>query len=144
MLPILKHYRPNLVDQFFGNDVFDNFLSVNLPAFKGTMPAINIIENNENYRIEVASPGMKKEDFRIDLENDLLTISSEQRNEKEEKDEKFMRREFNYCGFKRSFILPDSTDSEKIQANHNNGILTVTIPKREEAKVKPPRQININ
>ncbi len=144
MLPTLRHIRPDFVDQFFGNDVFDNFFSTNLPAFKGTIPAINIIEGKDNYRIEVASPGMKKEDFRIDLENDLLTISSEQKQENEEKNDKYMRREFSYSGFKRSFILPDSTDAEKIEASHNNGILTVVIPKREEAKVKPPRQININ
>ena len=144
MLPTLKHFRPGLVDQFFGNDVFDNFFSINLPSFKGTMPAINILEGKDSYRIEVASPGMKKEDFRIDLENDLLTISSEQKNEKEENNENYMRREFNYCGFKRSFILPESTDVEKIEANHNNGILTVTIPKREESKIKPPRRISIN
>ena len=144
MLPILKHYNPRLVDNFFGNDLLDNFFNVNVPTFKGTVPAINIIEGKESYRIEVASPGMKKEDFRIDLENDVLTISSERKADKEEKDEKYTRREFSYCSFRRSFILPDSTDADKIEATHNNGILNIVIPKKEEAKEKGPRQISIN
>ncbi|OQA00959.1 MAG: Hsp20/alpha crystallin family protein [Bacteroidetes bacterium ADurb.Bin408] len=73
----------------------------------------------------------------------MLTISSEKQNNKEEKDEKFMRKEFNYCSFKRSFALPQTADTEKINAMHNNGILSVQIHKKEEAKEKPMRQIEI-
>jgi HSP20 family protein len=143
MLPIMRNYSPSLVDHFFGDNLFDNLFSGDFPVVKGNVPAINIVEGKENYRIEVASPGLSKEDFKIDVHNDVLTISSEKKHEHEEKNEKYMRREFSYCGFKRSFILPDSTDAEKIQASHNNGILIVSIPKKEEAKEKEPRQISI-
>jgi HSP20 family protein len=139
----MRNYSPSHVDHFFGDNLFDNLFSGDFPVVKGNVPAINIVEGKENYRIEVASPGLSKEDFKIDVHNDVLTISSEKKQEHEEKNEKYMRREFSYCGFKRSFILPDSTDAEKIQASHNNGILTVSIPKKEEAKEKEPRQINI-
>ena len=144
MLPTLKHYRPSFVDHFFGNDVFDNFFGSNFPVIKGTMPAINIFEGKDNFQIEIASPGMKKEDFNIKLDNDLLTISSEQKMENEEKNGTFVRKEFNYLSFEKTFILPDYTDTEKIEATHNNGILTIVIPKKEEAKVKSSRQISIN
>jgi len=143
MLPILRNYSPSFVDHFFGDNLFDNLFNGDIPAIKGSVPAINIIEGKDNYKIEVASPGLSKEDFKIDLHNDVLTISSEKKHEKEEKEGKYMRREFSYCGFKRSFILPDSTNVDKIEASHNNGILTVSIPKKEEAKEKEPRQISI-
>jgi len=143
MLPNLRTYSPSIVDQFFGNDFLDNFFGRDYPALKGYTPAVNIVEENDNYRIEIAAPGLEKEDFKIDLHNDLLTISSEKKQENEEKNENYMRKEFNYRCFKRSFILPDLTDADKIEASHKNGILLVTIPKKEEAKVKAPRQIKI-
>lgn len=143
MLPTLKNYNQNIVDRFFGNDLFDSFPGFNFPVIKAGAPAINIAENSDNFRIEVAGPGMKKEDFRIDLDNDLLTISSEKKESSEEKNEKYMRKEFSVCEFKRSFILPDTVDSGRIDASYSNGILAITIPKKEEAKEKEPRQIAI-
>jgi HSP20 family protein len=144
MLPRLRTFSPSLVDNFFNNDFFDNFISNHAPVLKSSMPAINIIESKENFRIEIANPGLDKEDFKIDLHNDLLTISGEKKSENEEKDEKYMRKEFNYTYFKRSFILPDSANAENIEATHKNGILTVTINKKEESKEKEPRQISVN
>lgn len=107
------------------------------------MPAVNIVEEKDDFRIEVAAPGLDKKDFKIDLNNNVLTISSEKNDEKEEKSERFMRREFSYSSFKRSFTLPETAQVDKIVANHKNGILQITIPKKEEARVKPPRQIAI-
>ncbi len=142
MLPILKN--SNLVDNFFGNDLFDNIFNSNFSAVNVNLPAVNIIESKENFRIEIAAPGLNKEDYKIDLHNDLLTISSEKKSENEEKNEKYMRKEFNYASFKRSFIIPDSANVDSINASYKNGILNVTIPKKEEAKEKAPRQISIN
>lgn len=131
---------PSLVDEFFGKDLlgnmFDGYTGVN-------MPAVNIAEGKEDFRIDVAAPGLEKKDFKIDLDHNVLTISSEKKDEKEEKLEKYMRREFSYSSFKRSFTLPDTAQLDKISANHKDGILQITIPKKEEAKVKPPRQIAV-
>jgi HSP20 family protein len=144
MLPALrkKSVFPSLIDEFFGSDVFPGFF---LDFDKRMVsPAVNIIESKDNYRIEVAAPGLDKADFRINVENNVLTISAEKEEKNEEKDEQFMRREFNYSTFSRSFTLPESLDAEKISANHNSGVLNVVIPKREEAKAKPARTINIS
>ncbi|MBN1337871.1 MAG: Hsp20/alpha crystallin family protein, partial [Bacteroidales bacterium] len=94
------------------------------------------------FRLEVAAPGLSKEHFRIDLENDTLTLSSNLHQDLG-KDEVILRREFCYNVFERSFVLPDSVDTGKIEASHDNGILRIILPKREEAKVKPPREIKI-
>lgn len=131
---------PSLVDEFFGKDLLGNIID----GFTGVnMPAVNIVEEKDDFRIEVAAPGLDKKDFKIDLNNNVLTISSEKNDEKEEKSERFMRREFSYSSFKRSFTLPETAQVDKIVANHKNGILQITIPKKEEARVKPPRQIAI-
>jgi HSP20 family protein len=107
------------------------------------MPSVNIIEGKEDFRIEVAAPGLEKGDFKINLDNNVLTISSEKQDNREEKEERYMRREFSYTSFRRSFSLPQSVEGDKIAAAHNNGVLTISIPKREEAKVKPAKQIEI-
>lgn len=142
MLPVIKNSMPSLMSDFLGDDLFDNFFGF-IPAVKN--PAtVNIIEDKNNFRLEVAAPGLEKEDFKIDLHNDVLTISAEKKEEKEEKDKKYLRREFNYCSFKRSFALPEYVDADKIEAKHKNGILTVIIPKKEEAKEKEPKTIKIS
>lgn len=106
-------------------------------------PAANIIENENDFSIELAVPGMNKEDFNIKLEDDILTISAEQK-EMEEKDEKnFTRREFRYDGFSRSFTLPEIVDQEKIKADYKDGVLSLMLPKSKEAKVKG-REIKIS
>ncbi|MDY0254930.1 MAG: Hsp20/alpha crystallin family protein [Tenuifilaceae bacterium] len=132
---------PSLVDTFFGDDFLSNFFdNTNL----GTVPAVNIIESKDDFAIEVAAPGLEKKDFNVDVHNNVLTISSQKEFKDEQRDEKVMRREFSYTAFKRSFSLPDGADSDKIKASYKDGILTVTIPKKEEAKEKPARQISIS
>jgi HSP20 family protein len=143
MLPILrKHsYLPNFADEFFGKDFLSNFIE-NQVGY--SMPAVNVVETKDNFRIEVAAPGLSKDDFKIDLHNNLLTISSEKQENKEENDEKIMRREFSYSSFKREFSLPELVEYDKVKASHKNGILNIEIPKKEEAKEKPARQISIS
>mgnify|MGYP000998569508 FL=1 len=142
MLPIVKtrNVLPTLVDEFFGKDFFPTFWDYSNNA---SVPAVNIIENKDEFKIEVAAPGLEKADFKIDLHNQVLTISSEKEVKNEENEEKYMKREFCYTSFKRSFTLPQIANSEKVQASHKDGILTVVIPKKEEAKEKPARRIEI-
>lgn len=139
-LILRNNFLPDFNDEFFGNDLFPSFLD-STPRMN--MPAVNISEDTESYKIDLAAPGLEKNDFKIEIKNNVLTISSEKENKREEKNEKFMRKEFNYCSFKRSFALPQTADTEKISASHNNGILSVQIHKKEEAKEKPMRQIDI-
>ena len=104
----------------------------------------NIKEVIDAYIVEMAVPGLKKSDFNINLDNDVLTISAELEENKEDNNEKYTRREFGYASFKRTFNLPETVDDSKINATYNEGILTLHLPKREEAKQKPPRTINIS
>lgn len=142
MIPMLRRRNalPSFVDEFFGDDLFNKFFNENENV---TVPSVNIKEGKEDYSIEIAAPGLDKKDFKVDLNNNILEISSEKEIKNEENNEKVMRREFRYASFKRSFTLPESVDSEKIKANYNNGILRIEIPKKKEAKVKPTRQIAI-
>ncbi len=136
---------PALIENFFGRDM-NEFFNANSPAVH-TVPAVNVAEHADGYRIEVAAPGLKKDDFKLNLNHNNLTISAYQETkseEKEEKSEKFTRREFSYSSFQRTFMLPNSVDAENIRANYADGVLSIEIPKREEAKVKPARQIEIN
>jgi len=106
-------------------------------------PLANILDHEKDFTIELAVPGMSKDDFKINLDNDILSISVE-RQEVEEKEEKnFTRREFRYDGFCRSFSLPDIVDQEKIKADYKNGVLSVLLPKSDEAKIKG-REIKIS
>ena len=141
MLPRIYRSVPSTWDSFFGKDFMPDFFENG--SFK-SVPAVNIMEKNDGYSIEVAAPGLDKKDFNIDLENNVLTISSERENKVEESEGSTCRREFGYSSFKRSFSIPDSIDTEKIKASHKDGILYVALPKREEAKVKPTRQISIS
>ncbi len=125
---------PTVFDDFFKpwNEWFDNS-----SAFLGrtmTVPAVNIVENKEDYMVSLAVPGMKKEDFNIDVEGNMLTISSEKEESKEEKEDKYTRKEYNYSSFSRSFTLPDEVNKEKIEAKYVDGVLKLMLPKREEAK----------
>lgn len=136
---------PSLFDRFFDGEMMD-WNRRNFSSTDSTLPAVNIKENTNEYMIEVAAPGMKKENFKVDYENGRLTISSEFKNEKEEKEgETVTRREFSYQSFQRSFnVTEDVVNSEKISANYKDGILLITLPKREEVKPKPPKQIKIS
>lgn len=135
---------PSLFDQFFENDMFD-WSNRNYSNTNTTLPSVNIKEDNEGYKVEVAAPGFTKKDFRIEINNDVLTISSEKKVEDETKEgEQFTKREFSYQSFSRSFSLPHTVENDKISAKYDNGILNINIPKREEAKPKPSRQIAIS
>jgi HSP20 family protein len=138
-------FMPELFDDFISRNLFD-WGNSNFSNTGTTLPAVNIRESNENFEVEMAAPGMNKNDFNILLEGNTLTITSEKSDEHEEKDgEKFSRREFRYQSFQRSFTLPkDVVDVEQINAKYENGILKLSIPKREEARKKPPRMINIS
>ena len=99
-----------------------------------TIPPVNIIENERNYALSIAVPGLKKEDFKIALEGLMLTISTEKENENEEVGEKFTRREYNFYSFTRSFTLPEDVKPEAIEAKYEDGLLTVVLPRKEEVK----------
>lgn len=135
---------PSLFDRFFNNDLMDWNMS-NFSGPDSTLPAVNVRETNDDYILEVAAPGMKKKDFKINYQNNTLTISSERKEEKEDKNNNYSRKEFSYQSFQRSFTVPGNVaDTEKISASYADGILSVKIPKREEVKPKPPREIAIS
>lgn len=134
---------PTLFDRFFDNDLFD-WSNKNFSLTNTTLPAVNIMEDDNSYQVEMAAPSLNKDDFKIELNNDVLTISSEKKTENETKEgQRYARKEFSYQSFSRSFTLPDSVDSDKIKAKYENGILKITIPKREDAKPRPVKQISI-
>lgn len=131
---------PSTWDDIFNDGFFSSF---NLGRQSASCPAVNIMEDEKEFRIDVAVPGLSKKDINIDLEDDVLTISSEQKHEKEEKNRRFMRREFSYNSFKRSFQLPDTIDQDNIKASHESGILSIQLPKRKEVVQKASKQIDI-
>ena len=141
MLPILKFTRPALLaNDFFRTNLFGDLLDNDLSL---GAPAVNIAEGMDSYSIEVAAPGLARNDFKIKLDHNVLTISSSKESKKEDKKEEYTRQEFSYSSFSRSFTLPESVEAEKISATYQEGILYISIPKREEAKVKPAREIEI-
>jgi HSP20 family protein len=133
-----------LFNDFFSRDLW-NWGLENNSSTDTTIPAINVKETKDNYEVELAAPGMDKKDFKIELNGNMLTISSERKNEWEDKDgERYSRREFSYQSFQRAFQLPkDVVDEDKIEAKYDNGLLKLVIPKREHAKPRPPRMIEI-
>ena len=120
----------------FFNDVFDSLLNDSFIGDKlvARVPAVNIAENDNEFHIELAVPGLKKEDFKINLDKNILTVSAEKKSENTEETRKFSKREYSYNSFVRSFTLPDSVDHSKIEADYTDGILKLTVAKREEAK----------
>jgi len=140
----ISNQYPSLFDRFFENDIF-NWSNRNFSSTNTTLPSVNIKESNEEFEVEVAAPGLTKNDFKIDLKHDVLTVSSEKEVENETKGEQeFSLREFSYQSFSRSFSLPNSADIEKIGAKYENGILRIIIPKKEDSRPKPPRRIAIS
>ena len=138
-----SNQMPSMFDRFFENDMFD-WSNRNYSNTNTTLPAVNIKEDKDGFEVEMSAPGFKKGDFKIELNNSLLTISSEKKIENETKEgQQFTRREFSYQSFSRSFTLPETAEGEKIVAKYENGILSVSIPKKEEAKPKPVKQIEI-
>lgn len=130
------------IDEIFNRDLPSVFTSNFNTGM--TLPKVNIRETSDAYFVDMAVPGMKKSDFEINLEDQLLSISTQVNEENEFEDENFTRREFGYSAFKRSFTLPETVNEDKIKAKYNDGILSVHLPKKEEAKQKPPKTITIS
>ena len=138
-----SNQMPSLFDRFLENDFFD-WSNRNFSKTNTTIPAVNIKEDEDGFKVEMSAPGLEKDDFKIELNNSLLTISCEKQEENENvENEKYSRKEFSYQSFTRSFNLPEMVGNDKIEAKYENGILKVSIPKKEEAKPKPPKFIEI-
>jgi len=134
---------PSLLEDFFSRDWADSTLANRNYGF--TLPAVNVRETNDDFLLEVAAPGMKREDFKVELDNNILIISSNrEENQESVNNESYTRKEFSYQYFQRSFSLPENkVEGDKISARYVDGILHITVPKKEEAKVKPIKQISI-
>ncbi len=144
-MPTKRNYNQEWLPSIF-NDFFDNDWMAKANA---TAPAINVIESDKDYKVEVAAPGMTKDDFNIHLsEDNELVITMEKKNETKEEDKgnkKYLRREFSYSKFQQSLVLPDDVEKDKIGATVNNGVLTIDLPKRQpEEKAKVNRSIEIH
>lgn len=143
MLPVMRKrvYTPGYLNNHSNRDMLSNFFS---DGADYTVPAVNIKENENGFTIEVAAPGLNKEDFNIKLEKDILTVSSEDENKKDENNESFTRREFTFKSFSRSFSIPETIDQNKIKASHMNGILILELQKLDEAKMKKAKTIKVS
>jgi HSP20 family protein len=141
MLPSIlrRSYRPLYMSDLFDDDFFPV-----LNTRSSSMPAVNIREDEKKFTLELAVPGIDKKDLKIDVDKDLLTISSESKKETEENTEGYKRKEFNFTSFCRSFQLPDNVNKEKIEASYKDGILNVYLPKVSEEKNKITKQIKIS
>ncbi len=135
---------PTVFDNFLNRDIF-NWGSSNFSEANTTIPAVNIKETADNYEVEVAAPGMTKKDFKVQLDGNVLTITSEKSSQKEESEEvRYSTREFSYQSFSRTFNLQkDVVDTEKLVAKYEDGVLHLLIPKKENVKQKLPRLIEI-
>lgn len=126
--------------------VFNTFFNTSIPATTrkpvATKTAVNIVETDEDFRLELAAPGWQKTDFQMEVKEDALTVTASRENTPKE-DEKVLRREFRYANIKRTFHLPDAIDTTQINAQYENGVLTVQLPKKPEAKPQAPRQIEV-
>ena len=139
MLPAFPSWIDEVINKNFGTEFMSNFNT------GMTLPAVNVLDTANDYLVEMAVPGLKKSDFNISIDNLLLSISAEVKSEYENVDnENYTRREFGYSSFKRSFTLPEFIDESKIKAKYNEGILSIELPKKEEAKPKPPKTIKVS
>lgn len=127
--------------KFFGPGLFD--FDGDLPEDISNVPSVNISENEKEFTLELAAPGLARNDFKVEVENRTLTISAEKEEEKKEEKENYKRREFSYSGFCRSFELPENILSDKIDAKYENGILRLSLPKKEVSISKPAKQIKV-
>lgn len=132
----------NMID--FANDFFGNNNWITPFVYDEKTPKVNVIDEKEKVIIEVAAPGLDKADFNIDINDNILTISSKKEDKKEEKDKKFTRKEFSYSSFSRSFTIGDDLDIEDIVAKHNNGILSIDISKKIKIDKKKSKTIDIH
>ena len=139
---------PSLMNSFFGTDFFGRpdamDFDYNLGGFGfQNLPSVNITENEKAFFIEMAAPGLEKKDFKIEAENDMLTISCEKKDEKKMDEKNFRRREFSYQAFTRSFHLPENSLPDKLEAKYDNGILKLNLPKKEVTFTKPKKEITV-
>lgn len=141
-MTLIKFKNGSGVNNFpaFFNDTLDRLWKDELVQW---MPSVNIKERADDFKIDLAVPGMDKKDFKIEVENEVLTVSGERKEEKSEENENVTRREFHYGSFKRTFTLPENADAEKINANYKDGLLSLTVGKREDSRQKPKKQITI-
>tara|TARA_B100000902_G_scaffold186107_1_gene178479 strand:- start:277 stop:699 length:423 start_codon:yes stop_codon:yes gene_type:complete len=128
---------PSLMNEFFNDDLRMNFFNR-----RHSVPSVNSVENNDSFEIDLAVPGMKKDDFTIELNDKILVISSD--NSNYDQNERTRLNEFNYSSFQRSFRVPESVELDKIKANYKNGILKIKLPKRKDSITKPNRVIDIS
>ena len=128
---------PSLMNEFFNDDLRMNFFNR-----RHSVPSVNSVENNDSFEIDLAVPGMKKDDFTIELNDKILVISSD--NSNHDQNERTRLNEFNYSSFQRSFRVPESVELDKIKANYKNGILKIKLPKRKDSITKPNRVIDIS
>jgi len=143
MEPCWANQNPSLFDRFFDNELFD-WSNKNYSNTNTTLPSVNIKEDDDGFEVEMAAPGFNKEDFKIELNNSVLSVSSEKEVKNETKEgQQFTRKEFSYQSFSRSFTLPNIVEGDKISAKYENGLLVISIPKKEEAKPQPAKQIEI-
>ena len=133
---------PSVFDDFFKpwNEWFDNG---GLSGRAVKVPAVNITEQKDEYLVSLAAPGLKKDDFKIDVDGNMLTISSEKEEMKEEKEARYTRKEYSYSSFSRSFTLPEEINKEKIEAKYEDGVLKISMPRKEEAKKLSAKHIAV-
>lgn len=139
-----KKTAPNDFMNTFFNDVFHNEFPTFNRTFGRSVPSVNVVETDQNFSLEFAAPGFTKENIKVKVEGDVLTVSGEVKTEEEKTERNYKRREFLQSAFSRSFTLPDNIDGEKIEGKYENGILTVTLPKKEAVKESNVREINLN
>lgn len=132
----------NFFDDFITKDLFD-WTDRNFAALGSNLPSVNLKETDSKIEVELAAPGMKREDFKVEIDHNVLMISSEKEEEKEEKKENYIRKEFNYHTFSRTFTLPETINENKVEANYKDGILHVVIAKKEGAMKKTVKTIPI-
>lgn len=132
--------KPFFTD-FFENDRFFDTLP---KEWVNRIPSVNITENGKEFKIELGAPGLKKDDFKIDIDNGTLTVSAEKEETAKEENERFTKQEFNYTSFSRSFMLPETVESEDVKAKYEDGILKIQVAKKEEAKQKQRKQIKVS
>ncbi len=134
-----RFYVPAYMDDFFNDAVSNRYYGKGYAS----RPAVNIVEENDEYRIDIAAAGLARDDFKIKIEDDVITVSSEKEESSNEENRNYTRREFNYGNFSRSFRLNEMIDQEKIRAEHRDGVLSVYLPRKEEAVKPGPRSIEI-
>lgn len=139
-MSLVKWTDRSVLPQF--NSMFDNFFNVNDAYFKAvsqgtSVPAVNVLETEKNYELDVAAPGKNKDDFKIEVDNKVLSISSENEKKSESTEKNYTRKEYSYSSFSRSFTLPENAKEEDIKAIYKNGVLKIEIPKKEPSQTSP-------